>query len=667
MNRFMLMGRLCAVVFALLFMVQSAAAADSPAMTRVGEHVVVFHGPVNAGILISGSKAWVIDCGDGSVAETLLSLGVSTVEKLLFTHHHRDQACGAGAFIEGGAKIAVPAPERDWFDHIERFWNDPRQRWHNYEVRPSRLMLTEPIKVDETLDAGQVLTFGPVRVEVLPTPGHTHGSISLLVESDGKRVVFSGDAICDDGQVWDVYTLQDAYKRGDRQIYGYHGFMGAWWTLADSLDRIKAARPDMLVPSHGRIMPDPARAIDLLKERLSTCYDRYVAISALRHYFPELFIDYEGRPGQMPLRPGKAPPEFLRHFDTSWVIVSEDKAAFVMDCRNEAVIKNIRDMVGRGELRKVEGLWVTHYHDDHVDAIPEFLREFGCPCFADRSVADVVSRPMAWGLPCMSPSVIHVDRPTADGESWQWHEFKMTAYYLPGQTLYHGALFVEGRGVRMLFVGDSFTRAGIDDYCTYNRNFLGDNVGFDRCLRLIEKLKPTHLFNCHVDQAFDFAAEGIAFMRATLAERERLFGQLVPWDHANFGLDAHWVRCDPYEQSVSPGGTLELRVVITNHAGELRQAACRLAPPPSWNMSSIPAKAELAATVAPASSQQEPLPWREIKVPAKSEGVIPLSLRIPPHVTAGRHTIAVDVRFGSRTLPQFGTAIVELTPSTAGK
>ena len=142
-------------------------------------------------------------------------------------------------------------------------------------------------------------------------------------------------------------------------------------------------------------------------------------------------------------------------------------------------------------------------------------------------------------------------------------QFKLTAYYYPGQTLYHAALLVEGKGLRMLFVGDSHTPAGIERLLRQNRNWLGTGVGFDRCIALIEKLRPTHLFNCHVNDAFDFIPEECRFMRENLAQRERLFGQLVPWDHANYALDDSWVRCHPYEQTVAPGARIDLGVVVT--------------------------------------------------------------------------------------------------------
>ena len=608
--------------------------------TQLSEHLSVYHGPINAGLLRDGrnGKALLIDCGDGRVAGELEKLGVTAVDRVIFTHHHRDQACGAWSLKQRGAKIGVPAAERDQFDKVAAYWSDPAARWHLYNFHPHHLMLGEPLGVDDTYEDGQSLDWGPARIRAIATPGHTDGSLSYLLEVDGRRVVFSGDTIYDRGQLWELYSLQRGFARGQRRIGDYHGFLGAQWQLAESLGRIKQAGPETLVPSHGRVMRDPAGAIDALTARLAACYDKYVAISALRHYFPELFSEFAGRKDHMAIRPGKPVPACLRHFGTTWMLVSQDRAALAMDCGGPQVVQTIRNMLDKGEIRRVEGLWVTHYHDDHVDAIPQFQKAFDCPCITDRHVAEVITNPPAWRLPCISPSRARVDRPTRDGESWQWHEFKLTAYHYPGQTLYHGALLVEGDGLRMLFVGDSHTEAGIDDYCAQNRNWLGAGVGFDRCLALVEKLRPTHLFNCHVDDAFDFTPEECRFMRENLAQRERLFGQLVPWDHANYGLDDSWVRCYPYEQRSAPGARVDLEVVLTNHSARPQQAACR-------------------GLLHPAASAR-PTEWRSAGIAAKSEQRIPLSLAVPSHAAPGRHVLSIDVRYGSWDLPQFTEAIV---------
>ena len=630
----------------------SAAAADRPqaAVTKLSEHVLVYHGPTNVGIVRDGKKALLIDCGEGSVAAALAPLGITTVDEIWFSHHHRDTACGAERFIAAGSKIRVPLSERAYFENVAAYWQDPENRWHIYNQHPHHLMLAESIRVDATLADGQVVDWGPAKITVLATPGHTNGSLSFLVEADGRRIVFCGDAMFDAGQVWDLWSLQKGTMTTD-----YHGFLGARPELEQSLARLKAARPDTIVPSHGHIMPHPIQAIDLLVQRLDAAYDKYVAISALRFYYPKLFTAYVGKAGQMPIRAGKAVPACLRHVGTSWIVLSKDKVAWAMDCGTEQPIKTLQSMLAKQEIHGVEGLWVTHYHDDHVDAIPAFQKAFpSCPCITDRSVAEVISNPMSWRLACISPSRARVDRATKDGESWPWHEFKLTAYHFPGQTLYHAGLFVEGEGLRMLFVGDSFTPAGIDDYCAYNRNWLGQGVGFDRCIALIERLQPTHIFNCHVAKAFDFTAEECRFMRANLAERERLLGQLVPWDHANYGMDEPWLRCDPYEQKAKAGQEVSLQLVITNHSSQPQAAACRPIVPRSWDGKGTdpawPSQAERARAI----------PWYEAEVAAKSEGHIRFSLRIPAGVKPGRYVVPLDVRYGRWALPQFTEAIIVL-------
>ena len=618
---------------ACLFIVPAQLHADEN-ITKLGEHLSVYHGPINVGVIRDGDKAMLIDCGDGSVAESLGKMGIKSIDRIVFTHHHRDQACGAYDFAAAGAKIGVPLKERSCFENVEAYWNNPKNRWHLYNFHPHHLMLTEPVRVDETYSDGQTFNWGPAKITVIDTPGHTDGSVSYLVEVDNRRVIFSGDAIYDAGQVWDLHSLQKGFK----QLGDYHGFLGARDDLLGSLGRIKSIKSEVLIPSHGQIITDPPAAIDLLINRMDKCYDNYVAISAARHYFTDMFKEYADRPGQMEIRPVKTPPPCLIYHGTTWIVVSKDKAAFIIDCGGVGRIKEIQELIKKGEISKVEGLWVTHYHDDHVNAIPEFQKTFGCPCFADKHVAQVITNPLAWRLACISPSVARVDNVTSDGQSWQWHEFRMTAYHLPGQTLYHGGLLVEKDGLKMFFVGDSFTPAGVDDYCVYNRNWLGRGVGFDRCLELIEQIKPTHIFNCHVADAFDFTPEQCRKMRTNLAEREKLLGQLVPWDHANFGTDEPWIRCFPYEQNVIPGENVKLDVVFTNHSSKANTAACRAVLPRAW--------------------QSEPTQWLEKSIPPKSEDRLSISLKIPATVVPGRYAIPIDIRYADRQLPQFTEAII---------
>lgn len=627
---------------------RTARAAESPprdGVTELSDHLLVYRGPINVGIVRDGENALLIDCGDESVAEVLPDHGITNVKQIVFTHYHRDQVCGAHKMAEAGARIGVPAAEREYFTNPAGYWSDDKylRRLHG-SFRPHPLMLTEPLRVDEGYAGSDEFAFGPAKIRVVDTPGHTDSAVSYFVEVDGKRIVFSGDCIYDKGQVWDLYSLQEAYSRGSRRLSFYHGFMGARWRLAESLGRIKDLRPDVLVPSHGNLMERPAQAIDAVVERLDQCYDKYIAISSLRYWFRESFADYAGRPGQMPFGTTIEPPDCLRHFDTSWMLVSNSGAAFVMDVGWPKTVDKLEEMISQGEIASVEGLWITHYHYDHVEGVPEFQRHFDCPCFADRRVVEVLKKPSAWRVAALPAEPLRGLRPTEDGQSWQWREFKLTSYFYPGQTRYHGALFVEGHGVRMLFVGDSNAPSGIDDYCAHNRNWLGRGVGFHRCIALVGKLKPTHMFHCHLDEAFTFTPEQIRFMLRSLEEREEMFGELVPWDHANFGMDPWWVRCSPYLQKVGPGAQVQLEVVITNHSTKPRSASCRVA--------------------ASSALGNRATPWVKAEIPAKVEGRLPIVFQVPTEARCGRHAVPIDVKYGTWNLPRFDEAIIDVVATS---
>ena len=614
--------------------------------SQLSDHLYIHHGHVNTGILRDGNSALLIDPSGTTLPATLSELGITKVEQILFTHHHRDNTTGFP--IAESIRVGVPEKEASWFTEVNTFWNDPQYRWHLYNYHPHNLMLASAISVTETYTEGAQIEWGPASLKVLETPGHTDGSVTYLIDVDDKHFAFTGDLIYDEGKLWDLYSLQKGQQTTD-----YHGFLGARDELKESLEKVRQASPIALIPTHGVVMNNPDGAIDALLERLAYCYDKYVAISALRHYFPQLFAEFKGHPGHMPIREGKPPPEFLRHFGTTWLIISENGEAFVMDCGSPHVIKQIQQLQTDGEISsEVTQFWVTHYHDDHVNAIPEFQETFPCETITDTVVAQVITDPIGFRLPCISPAVTRVDRITQDSDSWQWNEFTMTAYHFPGQTYYHGGLLVEGRGVRMFFGGDSFTMAGIDDYCSGNRNLLGEDVGYEKCLRLIQELKPTHIFNCHVDPAFDFTDAEIACMLDTLAEREKCYTALFPWDHANYGMDEHWVRCYPYEQEVAPGETAQLRVEITNHSYEPRTATAQPILPASWDMEIAPA---------------------ETTIPPRTDGYICFSIPIPLHSSRhaptcrhksevlGRIVIPVDITYHARPLGQFREAIFVLT------
>ncbi len=116
--------------------------------------------------------------------------------------------------------------------------------------------LTEGLKVDAGYADGQTFKWGAAEIKAIATPGHTAGSMSYEVNVDGKRVIFCGDCIYDEGQVWDLYSLNREYgpcgptvtnKNGQTIKYrvlgwaDYEAFLGARQVLQKSLGRVKRA------------------------------------------------------------------------------------------------------------------------------------------------------------------------------------------------------------------------------------------------------------------------------------------------------------------------------------------------------------------------------------------------------------------------------------------
>ena len=602
--------------------------------SQLSHHLIVNHDHVNTGIIRDGTRALLIDPSGYSLQNTLDQLGITQIDQIIYTHHHRDNTSGFS--IPENVPIGVPAAEEQWFSNVESFWNDAKYRWHLYSCHPHNLMLPHSIPVTDTYVNDTQFTWGSAVITVMDTPGHTDGSITYMVNIDDQLIAFTGDLIYDEGRIWDLYSLQKGQQTTD-----YHGFLGARDELKNSLEKVKQESPTMLIPTHGTIIENPDDAISKLNNQIDICYDKYVSISALRHYFPDMFAEFSDQDDHMQIREGKPPPDFLRHIGTTWIIISDTKEAFVMDCGSPNIVTQIQQMQDDGDISHVTQFWVTHYHDDHVNGIPEFQKTFPCETITDSVVADVITKPKAYRLPCISPAETRVDIATHDGDSWQWNEFTMTAYHFPGQTYYHGGLLVEGKDVKMFFSGDSFTMAGIDDYCAGNRNLLGNGVGYDRCLKLIQKLKPTHIFNCHVNPAFDFTNTEIDFMLNTLAEREKCFTDLFPWEHANYGMDDQWVRCYPYEQEIVAGKTVSIQVQVTNHSAESRSLIAQPILPDEWKID---------------------ISKKETYVDPKSDGSIDFTIPIPKVASHNnseptRIVIPFDITYNNRPLGQFREAI----------
>jgi len=607
-------------------------------MTALPDKVHVLEGAVRTGVLVSGEKALLIDCCDTVTPDRLAELGVETVEMILCTQFRRIHMAGAYPFVEQGAQLVVPEKERELFEHPEDYWNSPGNRWHIYHHRPGPLVPVKPIKTDRPVNEGDVIEWGPFTIRVLETTGPTDGSVSYVVETGGKKIGFSGDIILNGGRVPNLYSLQK--RKGD--FNDYHGFMGARKELKAGLDRLLSEQPDLFVPSSGPLIEDPPATVASLRHRLDAVWRNYASLSCLHLYMPGFLAEPGQEPSNVLDAETNAPPDFIRHADyTSFAVLSETGAMLLTDCGNQAVLDRVKQWIEEGAVTSVELCFITHYHDDHVNALTELREAFDCQVVACEEQAEILEHPERFFLPCIAPVSTTVDRKTTDGESWQWHEFKLTAYHLPGQALYHGGLLVEGRGGRYFFAGDSGGPKGIDDHCCQNRVFLGESRGFRRCVEIWRDADADLIFNSHQFAGFRYGQEELDIIDRTLREREELCRELIDWPDPNFGLDEHWVRTYPYEQDVKPGDSFTIEVRFTNHDTEDIDAVIEPVLPDGWTWN---------------ETQSQP----RITVPARDDGVASVSVDMPSDVEEGKSVIPFRVTWGDRYLGQFRCAVVNV-------
>ncbi len=579
-----------------------------------------------------------------------------TADMVLFTHCRRDVVWAGQALVEDGVRSVVPAAEAKHFAATEEFWTELwDKRFHDYAQQSTKVPAAS-MKVGRAVREGDLIELQGLAIRVLDTPGYTRGAVSYFLDIEGVKYGFVGDLICGDGQLFDLYSLQDAVA--EAKIGGYHGYAGRMGQLIESLRKVAAQKPDILVPARGPIIEKPESAISRLIERLQAAYRNYLSISAGRWYFKERYdilasrvLGDMGKVEWMPYAGTieKLPPEWIVPIDNSRLLVSQDRSGFLIDCGSRTISDRVQKLRDDGQLTSVEGLFITHYHDDHTDWVNEFLDKYGCPLYVTPVMEDVLRHPGAYRLPCMTAKPITRLKVVPDGYHTRWKEFALTFYDYPGQTLYHDALLVaKDGGEKIFFLGDSFTPSGLDDYCLQNRNFLHEGMGYLYCLDLLKNKIPRDamLINEHVVEPFRFDADQMDHMARTLEQRRAVLADLFPWDDANYGIDEQWARMYPYGQDCAPGEQTEVAVRLLNHSAKRTTFTVHLNVPVGFK------------------SEPE---TRTVTADPRREAQALFQLRVPDLRSSSVHVITADVQFGPWDLRQWCEGLIKISRTQGAK
>ena len=308
---------------------------------------------------------------------------------VLFTHHRRDVVWAGRQMVAQGAAGVAPEAEKNLFTNVADFWEQYRtKRFHDYANQSSRI-LAEPLAIKRTVRGGDSVE----GIQVLDTPGYTRGSVSYLIEDGGKRIACTGDLIYGDGKLLDLFSLQDAIPQLKED--GYHGYAARAGDVVASLRKIAEWKPDVLIPARGPVIRNPATAIETLISRLQAVFASHFAIDALRFYRGDDKIRAMAARvlGPTPIewmptaeKVDAKLPDWIIPITNSRLLVSRTGAAFLVDAGNRRVVDEVGRLKREGKIKQLDGIYITHYHDDHTNMAQAMADEYHCPVYFCREM-----------------------------------------------------------------------------------------------------------------------------------------------------------------------------------------------------------------------------------------------------------------------------------------
>ncbi len=570
-------------------------------------------------------------------------------EALFLTHARRDLTVSARPLVED-TRIFVPESVRDLVMQPAVHWNAWWEKRFDYYDQQVTRIPARRLAVSGFVKDGDRLELSGETITVLATPGVTREGVTYLWERDGQRLAFPGNLILAGGKVPDLYSFQDAIR--DAKVGAYHGYGGRFGVWIASLEKLLAAEPDMILPSHGPAITDPAASIAKAIGRARAIYANYLSTNALHWYFGEermricadQILGPDAPMESMPLAEHVDLPDWVRHIGTTKLLVSKDKTGFALDVGSPRSLQTLREAVASGLVTKIEGIWVTHRHNDHTQAVAEAQEAFQCPVYAVASVGEALTEPGAHFSPGISANAVKEVRTVKDGESMAWREYGFTFRDFPGQMLDHGGLLVtppDGQ-TPVFFIGDSFSPSGIDDYCLMNRNLVREDSGYLRCFRILRDEVPpgTWLVNQHIPHLFRFSEKELDHLEGKYRERIAMIAEFTPWDDPNYAVDEQWAWLFPYGQEVVIGEAFSLTLRVMNHSTRDRE---------------ITATAQFPRQFAPES--KEPV---EMSIAARGEGKVTFKGTVPPTARRGVQVVTVSLKSDDYDLPAWCEALVKV-------
>jgi hydroxyacylglutathione hydrolase len=212
----------------------------------------------NVYLIDGGDELALVDAGTGldtaAILANVSALGhdPGRIRHIFLTHAHGDHAGGAaGLRAQLGARVYLAEAERAALEAgDEAALGLDVARRNGYYPADYRLPRCD---VDQRAGDGDRVRCGRFELEVLATPGHSLGSVCLVLEGANGRVLFAGDTVFAGGKI-SLLVIPGCDVLA----------------LAESVRRLTSVRPAALLPGHG---PFPLRGAHDHVERAHRAFE----------------------------------------------------------------------------------------------------------------------------------------------------------------------------------------------------------------------------------------------------------------------------------------------------------------------------------------------------------------------------------------------------------
>jgi len=603
---------------------------------KISDNLFLFEDTCNVYVVREGSRCVLVDFGSGKILDHLAGLGITQVDWVLHTHHHRDQCQGDWKLAERKIPVAVPAHERHLFADARNFWRN-RRVFHLYYVRNDFNTITEDIPVARPLQDYSTFAWGKTEFYVLPTPGHTLGSITLMATIDGKKTAFSGDLMHAPGKIQTLYDTQVNYGGSEGIDLGIF-----------SLSRLRELKPALLCPSHGEVLSNPDDGIGQTIRRLTDYYKFQTGNDPSEEGMPyavspHLICHYQTTSSFYAILSNSGKAMFIDYGSASGVHFGNFERATSTTDRIRFVEHNIDRLKRDYGLKQVDVAMPSHMHDDHMNGFPHLVRHHSTRVWCYENMVDIFENPRGHNLGCILGEPFKVARSFRDGEKFRWEEFEFEIKHSPGHTDYQMALFVTIDGQKVAFTGDAFFPNPRNDGTLRHNLIFRNHVEHDshlKCVRTLLEREPQTICPGH-GRAYPVDRSILEATEQKLRRQQQFFFDMLPEGETNFGLDPSWVKLYPYQMLIAAGETQKLQLRARNYYSAPMKVEVGLVAPSEWRISPDVARLE---------------------VPAGAESVAEFQVTIPGGWTAPgpRFAIAADVVRDGRYLGQITEAVVDM-------